>query len=111
MIFSLVTAIATTVPEAAQPTSDMDFTGLFIKMIALLLVIVIMGFILIRYVGHSAKLRGKGSGAHFELVSWYRLEPKKTVYLLKIGGRLFAIGAAESNLNLISEIGEGDLKV
>lgn len=91
-------------------TSELDFTGLFLKMIALLAVVVVLGFVLIRFMSPSGRFRIKGSNHHFELVGSYRLEPKKAVYLLRIGKRLFALGSAESNLQTLAELHDEDLK-
>ncbi len=101
---------AATSTDATVAASELDYSGLFIKMVILLILIVVMGFVLMRYLGHSAKARGRGSGAHFELISWFRLEPKKTVYLLKIGKRIFAVGSGDSQLNLLAEIDASDLE-
>jgi flagellar biogenesis protein FliO len=95
--------------EQAVPVSDIDFTALMIKMLVLLAVIVVLGFIVIRFIGNVGRPRGRGGDRNFEIISWLKLEPKKTVYLVRIGKRTFALGAAESSLNVISEMTDEEL--
>lgn len=95
--------------EPTVPVSEIDFTSLMIKMMVLLAVIVVLGFVLIRFVGNVGRPRGRGGERHFEILSWLKLEPKKTIYLVRIGQRTFALGAAESQLNLITELKDEDL--
>lgn len=95
--------------EPAMPGADIDFTSLMIKMLILLGIIVLLGFVLIRFVGNVGRPRGRGGDRHFEILSWLKIEPKKTIYLVRIGKRTFALGAAESQLNLIAEMNDEDL--
>ncbi len=108
MFVTLLTTIVST--AEAIPAQEFDFSSLFFKMVILLLFVVVMGVLLLRFVGPTAKWRQKGAGSHFKLLSWYRLEPKKTVYLLQIGRPIFAIGAGDGQVNLISELHKDDLE-
>ena len=108
MIFTLF-ALAVAA-EPAIPVADIDFTSLMVKMLVLLGIIVLLGFVLIRFVGNVGRPRGRGGDHHFEIVSWMKIEPKKSVYLVRIGKRTFALGAAENNLNVIAELSDEDLE-
>lgn len=107
MLFLL--AMAATA-ETTSPVPEIDFTSLFLKMLALLAVVVVLGFVLIRYFGTSGHLRGKDGGKYFELISWHRLDPKKTLYLVRIGKRTFALGGTDSSVNMITELEADELE-
>ena len=94
--------------EAAQ-VPEFDFTGLFIKMLVLLAVIVVLAFVIIRFVGHGGRLKNRGGAQHFELISWHRLDQKKTLYVVRIGKRHFALGGTDASLNLLTELDESEL--
>ena len=108
MIFSFFALAAAA--EPAMPSAQIDFTSLLIKMLILLGIIILLGFVLIRFVGNVGRPRGRGGDRHFEILSWLKIEPKKTVYLVRIGKRTFALGAAESQLNVIAELHDEDLE-
>ena len=101
---------ATTLAEAVPAVGAMDYTALMFKMLALLGVVILLGFILIRYVGRVGQARGRSSVQNFEILSWLKLDPKKTVYLVRIGKRTFALGAAESGLNVIAELNADEVE-
>lgn len=103
----MAVAWAQTSDAASQP----DFSGLFFKTMALLAIIVVLGFLLVRYVGKVGRVRGKSGSKDFEMLSWMRIEPKKSLYLVRIGKRKFALGSAEHNLNLIAEMTDEDLEI
>jgi len=96
--------------QTSDAVSQPDFAGLFLKTMALLAIIVVLGFLLVRYVGHGGRGRGKSGNKDFEMLSWMRIEPKKNLYLVRIGKRKFALGSAEHNLNLIAELSDDDLE-
>ncbi len=106
-LFVLAAAVTAVDPNA---TPELDFTGLFIKMVVLLAIIVIVGFIVIRFVGKGGSIRGRNSGRHFELLSWFRLGHKNTLYIVRIGKRVFALGAGDQQVNVISEMQEDELE-
>ena len=101
---------ATALAETAPAVGTMDYTALMLKMLALLGVVIVLGFILIRYVGRVGQVRGRSTVQNFEILSWLKLEPKKTVYLVRIGKRTFALGAAESGLNVIAELNSDEIE-
>jgi len=95
--------------QSTAMSPDFDFTSLFIKMLLLLLLIMALGFLLLRFVKRSGSWHGKGQDNHFELLSWYRLEPKKSVYIIRIGKKIFALGVSDHNVNLLGELKPSDL--
>ncbi len=108
MIF-LLNVMAATEDASVASVGEMDFSGLFIKMVILLLLIVLLGFLLLKFVGRTNPWVAKGGANHFELVSWHRLDQKKSVYVVRIGKRVFALGGSEHSVNLISELNPSDL--
>lgn len=103
--------LALTVAADTEPVvPEIDFSALFLKMVALLVVIVILGFVLVRYLSPAHRWRSKGKkSANFELIESFRLEPKKTIYIVRLGKRFFALGSGESQLELLTEFKEDDL--
>ena len=102
-------AVAAETPTT-QEIPPLDFSGLFLKMAALLVIIVILAFVLMRYLSPHSRARRKGGSTHFELLDIHRLEPKKSIHLVKVGKPIFAVGVGDAQVNLISEINESDLQ-
>lgn len=109
MTFGLMT-LALAAETVSPEITGIDFSGLFIKMVALLAVIIVFGFVLVRYLSPTSRFRAKGQNRNFEVIDVYRLEPKKAIYIVRIGRRRFALGAGESQINLITELDESDLQ-
>lgn len=87
-----------------------DFTVLFVKMLALLAVIIVLAFFLLRYLSPARRRGAKGLAAHFDLLGTYRIDHRKAVYLVRIGKRHFALGGGEQGLSVITELNAGDLE-
>jgi flagellar biogenesis protein FliO len=105
-LLNILTAVES---EPVSTLEELDYSGLFIKMVVLLVVVIVLGVILLRYFMPSARLKGKKASHLFEVMSAHRLEQKKSVYIVRLGTRYFALGASEQNLNLLTELEGSDL--
>jgi flagellar protein FliO/FliZ len=98
----LSTAIPT---EAATPSSAVDFTWLFIKMVLVLSIVCICAILFLKYVmPRTGLVRAVQKGRYFTVMGRYQLESRKALYLVEVGGRYFVIGSADHGINLITEL-------
>ena len=67
--------------------------------------VVVLRFILPRMMGNK---RWNKEG-HFELISRFGLDIRKSLYLVRVGKKFFLLGGAEQGLHLLSEVSEEDL--
>lgn len=94
---------------AATPESTMDFTWLFIKMLLVLGIVTVAAILILKYaVPRIGIMKRFQRGRHFDVLGRHVLEPGKSLYLVKTGGRYLVIGAAESGINLLTELEEHD---
>ena len=99
-------AILLAVPtEPATPSTAVDFTWLFIKMLLVLVIVSVAAILLLKYaVPRFGFFKPFQKGSYFTVLGRYVLEPKKSLYLVNIGKRYLVIGTADHGINLITEI-------
>lgn len=86
-----------------QPTPD--FTWLFVKMVIGLVLVIGLALFLFRVVLPRTRLAGFRRGVPWAtLEDAIRLDPHKSLYLVKILERYLVLGASEQGLNLITEL-------
>jgi flagellar biogenesis protein FliO len=85
MMLMLLTASIST--EAATPENAVDFTWLFVNILPRLGI-----------------ARGNHRGRYFKVHGRYQLEPRKSLYVVEVGGRYLVIGSADHGINLITEL-------
>lgn len=86
-----------------NPTTP-DFTWLFLKMIAGLVLVLALAVILIRFVLPRTRLGRSRAPAWGRVIDRLPVEPQKSLYLVKIVGRYFVLGVSERSVNLVTEI-------
>lgn len=85
--------------------STPDFAWLFIKMITGLVLVLALAIVLIRYVlPKGGKWGRRSKGGWVQIIDRFALEPRKSLYVVKIAGRYFVLGAGEGSLSLIQEL-------
>lgn len=105
MILAMFMAQLQTMP-ATQATA-VDFTWLFIKMLLALGIVSVAAVLILKYAAPRMGLMKRfQQGGHFEMLGRYVLEPRKALYLVKVGKRYLVIGASDHAINLITEISE-----
>lgn len=88
-----------------------DFTWLFIKMVAGLVLVMGLAVVLFRVVIPKTRLAKLRHGTSWATVlAGIRVDQNRSLYLVKIMKRYFVLGAGEGALNLITELSatEGD---
>jgi flagellar biosynthetic protein FliO len=75
--------------------------GVFLKLGAVLLLIVILAVLLRRYQG--LKLTGKQR--QMTVLETLSLTPRRALHLVRVGDRVYFIGATDQNITLLSETG------
>ncbi|MBI2083110.1 MAG: flagellar biosynthetic protein FliO [Deltaproteobacteria bacterium] len=83
-----------------------DFAWLFIKMIAGLILVLALAIVLIRYVlpRTGARWGRRPKDGWVRIVDRFALEPRKSLYLVKIAERYLVLGTGEGSLSLIQEL-------
>ena len=96
------------------PTTP-DFGWLFIKMVLGLIFVLALALFLIRFVlprTAIGRLRGWGNRAGMpgwvSVIDRFILEPRKSLYLVKVAGRYFILGSAENSMNLLAELSRSE---
>ncbi len=84
--------------------STPDFTWLFIKMLAGLLLVLGLAFILIRVILPKTKMGRSRRNSWVSLIDRYPLDQHKSLYIVKIMERYFVLGSAENSINLVTEL-------
>jgi len=78
------------------------YVGVFVKLAAVLLLIVGGAVIFQRWNG-SRGLR-KGTGRQLRLVETIRLTPRQAVHVVEVAGRHFLIGATDQSISILSPV-------
>ena len=81
-----------------------DFTWLFLRMTAGLVLVLALAVVLIRFVLPRLKIGRSRAPAWGRVLDRIALEPHRSLYLVKIAGRFFVLGATEHSIGLITEV-------
>ena len=90
--------------ESATP----DFTWLFVKMVAGLVLVLGLALVFIRYVLPKTRLGKRRGVSWIEVVSSFSIEPHKNLHMVKLGGRYLVLGVTEHSLNLVTELSQAE---
>lgn len=99
----------TTAP--ATESTAVDFTMLFIKMMGALAIVCILAVVILKYaipkIGVFKRFAG---GKYIEVKARHSLDPKKQLYLVKVGPRYALLGASEHGVHLVMELKKEDVE-
>jgi flagellar biosynthetic protein FliO len=80
-------------------------------MIIVLGLVSVLAVIILKYVvprlGFAGKLQ---AGKYIHLISRFSLDPKKSLWIVRVGTRHFLLGSGESAVNTLAELDEQDIK-
>jgi len=82
--------------------NSQEFTDIAVKSFASLILVIIL--ILIIYFLLSKHKKMIQSSENFKILDFMILEPKKTLYLMDIYGKILIVATTEQNINIITEI-------
>lgn len=85
-------------------TPSPDFTWLFFKMLAGLILVLGLALVFMRFVLPRTRI-GRGRKTDWgQLLDTVRLDQHRSLHLVKIVGRYFVLGSSEHSMNLITEL-------
>jgi flagellar protein FliO/FliZ len=107
-MLSLLLQIPTVEPTGANA---IDFTWLFIKMLLVLGIVSVSAILILKYAApRIGAMKRFQQGRYFNVLGRHMLEPRKSLYLVQVGGRYLVIGVADHGINLLAEISESEAK-
>lgn len=105
MIFALLQLSGATAGASGEGFVEIVWWD-YLKVLAVLGLLAAAAFALVRYVGPRVPT-APGDGGPIRVLARYPLEPRKTLYLLKVGEETLLVGSAENSLNLIKTLPPG----
>ena len=90
---------------ATDPLREVSaFNELFIQMLVILGGLLVVSVVLLKLVlPRLMRKRGRRrAGAVIDVVETYRLEPRKTVYLLRVGAQYYLVGSCDGQLTTLA---------
>lgn len=101
----------------AQTTTDAlpaapGLTWLLVRGVLVLLVVCIGAWALLRYVlPRLGKVGGRGvGGRHFTILGRWGLDHKSTLWIVRVGRRLFLLSSGDQGVRCVSELHDKDLE-
>jgi flagellar protein FliO/FliZ len=89
-------------------TPTPDFTWLFVKMIAGLILVLALAVILIRFVLPRTRIGRARRASWASLIDRFPLEAHRSLYVIKILERYFVLGSSEHSVHLITELSKAE---
>ncbi|OGQ05548.1 MAG: hypothetical protein A3F82_02620 [Deltaproteobacteria bacterium RIFCSPLOWO2_12_FULL_44_12] len=87
----------------------MDFTWLFLQMLLALVVVCVGAILILRFVLPRLAFAKKWQkDGHFELISRFGLDFRRTLYLVRVGKRYLVLGGTDQNVQLLTELSPGE---
>lgn len=90
--------------QVATPSSTLDFSVLFIKMLGALAVVVLLAVIILKFIVPKLGFTQRNKFKVIEIRSRFTLEPKKNLYVLRVADRHLVVGTTEQNLQVLTEL-------
>jgi flagellar biogenesis protein FliO len=91
-------------------SSTLDYSWLFIKVMAAMVLVCVGAVLVIKYVLPRSHFVRRAQDSQIEIVERFTLEPKKNLYILKVAEKLVLIGSTETSLSSLLELGETEPK-
>ena len=94
-------------PEAAaQTVGEGGYGGLLVTTVLLLVAVCVVAYVVVRLLRRG--LEGRAVGASIvSVIARVPLEPRRSLYVVRVGGRTLLLGASEMGLGLVTEL-DGD---
>lgn len=88
------------------------YLWLLVRMLLVLVVVVVFAILVLKYVvPRLGALHARGfRGEWIEVVARRSLEPKRHLWIVKVGKRHFLLGSADGSINPIAELEARDLE-
>ena len=94
-------------PDSMQVPTSIDYVWMILKMLLILggvcgLAWLSLKWILPRMYGPTSKF---GKSNRIELIESYRLDPRRSLFLVRVDGHLFFLAGSEKGINLLADLG------
>ncbi|MBI2091720.1 MAG: flagellar biosynthetic protein FliO [Deltaproteobacteria bacterium] len=107
-MLTILFEIAAIPTEAASRGSAVDFSLLFIKMVAALVVACIAAVLILKYAVPRLSFAKKFSeNKHIKILSRFTIGPKQYLYLVKISKKCILLGATDHSITKLADV-EGE---
>jgi len=104
-MISLISILLNVPTAPATDASAVDFTWLFLKMLLALGIVSILAVLILKYaVPHIGLMKRFQKGGYFRVLGRYLLEPRRSLYIVEVGGRYLVIGVSDHGINLVTEL-------
>lgn len=92
-------------PEAAAQaaTAGDGYVGMLLTTVLLLVVVCVVAFVVVRLLRRGLEGRPVGEGV-VTVVARVPLEPRRALYVVRVGGKTLVLGASEGGLGLVTEL-------
>ena len=99
-------------PAWAQAAAEYSLTSAAIKMVGVLVLVLglLMGLLYLMRKLSPRLSRRTAAGREMDLLAQYPLGPKKILAVVRVGGQLLLLGVTETNINLLTEITDPEIK-
>jgi len=87
--------------------SDGSYLWLLVEMVAILALVCLVAYVLLRLLAGSPLARQRGP---IQVLARQSLEPRRSVFVLSAGHRVLLVGSSEAGLNTLAELDASDLE-
>src|SRR3989338_5402062 len=98
------------IPSGGMEGPMLDYTWLFVRVCVALVLVISLGFVFIRFFLPRLKGFHRSSQSAIKILDRNTLEPRKSIYLIQVGGRHYLIGTADQSVSLIGELSKDEVE-
>lgn len=109
-IITLATKIDDLAPSKLEET--LSFGTLFLKMIIALVIVCLLAYIIMKWaLPKVVNIRG-GHKSIIKVIDYFRLEPKKTLYIIEVKGKYLLLGVTDHYISPLTttQLDEDEIK-
>lgn len=89
-------------------TTTPDFTWLFVKTLAGLILVLGLAVVFVRFVLPRTRFGRQRHVSWVKVLDRFAMEPHKSLYLVKMGDRYLVLGATEHSIQMVTEIAKSE---
>lgn len=107
-MLAFLAVIGTTIETVpATPSTAVDFTWLFIKMLLVLGVVTVLAILVLKYgVPRTAFYKRLSKDGFVRVLARQHIAPRKSLYLAEVAGRYMLLGVTEHAITPLLELSE-----
>ncbi len=87
---------------ASSMSPGVDFTWMFVKVIFAMIVVCAVAFLIIKYVLPKSPYVKANKNSQIEVMERFMLEPRKNLYILKVGPQKILVGTTENSISALT---------